>query len=174
MGSTATISFGLVIAHHSTPLAIALEQLWGAEAEAKKHRYIDAEGNRQDKDAVQVRVIYGNGNILKATSKFAVFEQWKALLITGLDPAIFEQASEVWKQHPAPETAIELWTKAFCARRDALQDEALRPQFQQQLADFLTTLSKQTMSQLQDQEIVNWLKLAAFVLRKRDIKLGGS
>ncbi len=39
MGSEATISFGMVIAHHSVPLAIALESLWEAEDAAKKHEY---------------------------------------------------------------------------------------------------------------------------------------
>ncbi len=40
LGSSATISFGIVIAHHSVPLAIALENLWSAEEEAKEHYYI--------------------------------------------------------------------------------------------------------------------------------------
>ncbi len=39
MGSEATISFGMVIAHHSVPLAIALESLWEAEEKAKDHVY---------------------------------------------------------------------------------------------------------------------------------------
>jgi CRISPR/Cas system-associated protein Cas10 (large subunit of type III CRISPR-Cas system) len=38
MGHKATISFGIVLAHHSVPLAIALENLWEAEDKAKKHR----------------------------------------------------------------------------------------------------------------------------------------
>lgn len=37
MGHKATISFGIVIAHHSVPMAIALDNLWEAEAQAKEH-----------------------------------------------------------------------------------------------------------------------------------------
>ena len=36
MGKKASISFGIVIAHHSVPLAIALEQLWAAESDGAK------------------------------------------------------------------------------------------------------------------------------------------
>ena len=61
MGKNATISFGIVIVHHSVPLAIALESLWSAEAKAKEHFYLK-EGKKDQKDAVQVRVLYGNGN----------------------------------------------------------------------------------------------------------------
>jgi CRISPR-associated protein Cmr2 len=79
LGSEATISFGIVIAHHSVPLAIALENLWEAEEEAKEHYCISNEQKSQ-KDAVQVRAIYGNGNILKATAKFEVFQSWRDLV----------------------------------------------------------------------------------------------
>ena len=50
MGEKATISFGLVIAHHSVPLAIALENLWEAEEKAKDHEYLK-DGEKQKKDA---------------------------------------------------------------------------------------------------------------------------
>lgn len=53
MGSNATLSFGIVIANQGVPLAIALENLWDAEKEAKGHK-----GAGQEKDAVQIRVIY--------------------------------------------------------------------------------------------------------------------
>ncbi|RMD72123.1 MAG: type III-B CRISPR-associated protein Cas10/Cmr2, partial [Cyanobacteria bacterium J149] len=88
MGKNATISFGIIIAHHSVPMAIALENMWEAEEEAKEHYYMK-EGEKIEKDAVQVRVIYGNGNILKATAKFAVFAQWKELLNYELEASIF-------------------------------------------------------------------------------------
>ncbi len=138
MGSNSSISFGVVIAHHSVPLAIALEKLWEAEAEAKEH-YCSESIPAKKKDAVQVRVIYGNGNTLKATSKFAVFKQWQFLLnfesedlINKLDAAIFEQAAQTWLQHPAPILeAIVPWTIAFCDRRDALKDETTKARFQE-------------------------------------------
>ena len=199
MGSEATISFGIVIAHHSVPLAIALESLWEAEKKAKDHVYIDNNGEKKAKDAVQVRVLYGNGNTLKSTAKFDVFSEWQQLITNDLESAIFEQAASLWSQHPAPSLeAIVPWTKAFCDRRDQFQnDEDAKKEFQKQLADFLTALfitsltvgdksnrrleiaSTQTKptsvgySESLDNEIQSWLKLAAFVKRNRDIKVGG-
>jgi CRISPR-associated protein Cmr2 len=185
MGHKATISFGLVIAHHSVPLAITLENLWEAEEEAKEHVAV-IEGKTIPKDAVQVRVLYGNGNILKATAKFQVFEQWRTLLNPAPDfqpeSALFEQAAQLWEQHPAPiEAAIEPWTKAFCQRREQLTNPDERDNFQQALTHFMTQswrYAQQTATQEKTgkncySELQNWLKLAAFVIRNRVIKLGG-
>ncbi|TVP62954.1 MAG: type III-B CRISPR-associated protein Cas10/Cmr2 [Nodularia sp. (in: Bacteria)] len=181
MGRDATISFGIIIAHHSVPLAIALESLWEAEAKAKEHK--SPEGT--PKDAVQVRVLYSNGNTLKSTAKFDVFHQWQKLIAAEeLDSAIFEQAASLWSQHPAPNSAaITPWTQAFCARRDQFQkDETAKNTFQEHLADFLKALfitTKQDSSHEVktknplDTEVENWLKLAAFVKRNRNITLGG-
>ena len=174
MGRAATISFGLVIAHHSVPLAITLEHLWDAEKEgAKKHQ--SPEGKH--KDAAQIRVLYGNGNILKATAKFDVFHLWQQLLNTNIQEktAIFEQAATLWSQHPAPvPTALPFWTKAFCDRRELFaDDDDARDAFQQHLAQFLDALWQTTLEKNLDREIQNWLKLAAFVIRNRTIKLGG-
>ena len=191
MGRNASISFGIVIAHHSVPLAIALEKLWEAEEEAKEHLYIDPKKQKKKKDAVQVRVLYGNGNILKATSKFDVFNQWKTLLSfkqthsqVDFDPALFEQAAEIWKQHPAPFleespdplAAIAPWSIAFCERRELFkgneQDKKNAKQdFQTALSDYLKAISLTTQGDDRDRQIQNWLKLAAFVLRKRDISI---
>jgi len=126
---------------------------------------------------VQVRILYGNGNILKATCKFDVFHQWQELIaIPGLDSAIFEQAATIWNQHPAPiYEAIEPWTNAFCSRREALKgDELMREEFQRLLIQFLQGLWQTTESGTEcELQINNWLKLAAFLIRNRDIKLGG-
>jgi len=185
MGSEATISFGIVIAHHSVPLAIALESLWDAEDAAKKHEYHhsclvptekhDTKACFNKKDAVQVRVLYSNGNTLKSTAKFDVFSEWQQLITNDLESAIFEQAASLWSQHPAPSLeAIVPWTKAFCDRRDQFQnDEDAKKDFQKQLANFLTALFITTETKQLDNEIESWLKLAAFVKRKRDIKVGG-
>ncbi len=171
MGSTATISFGIVIAHHSVPLAIALENLWEAEEKAKEHK----SPNGNVKDAVQIRILYGNGNILKCTAKFDIFNQWKTLLniSTDLESSIFEQAAEIWEQHPAPVTdAIAPWTKAFCDRRDIFKkDEEAKKQFQASLAEFLQALIITTEEKESDRQIQNWLKLAAFILRNRKIEI---
>jgi CRISPR-associated protein Cmr2 len=174
MGGEATISFGTIIAHHSVPLAIALENLWEAEEEAKEHFYLK-NGQMSRKDAVQVRVLYGNGNILKATAKFDVFHQWQQLLNLDaeIESSIFERVATVWNQHPVPtEKAIASWTKAFCTRRDTLP-ESLQTKFEESLINFLIQLWQTTTSDDRDREVQNWLKLAAFVLRNREIKLGG-
>ncbi|MBG0742547.1 MAG: type III-B CRISPR-associated protein Cas10/Cmr2 [Cylindrospermopsis raciborskii KL1] len=174
MGSEATISFGVVIAHHSVPLAIALESLWEAEEKAKDHVCFK-DGEEKKKDAVQVRVIYGNGNTLKSTAKFDVFHEWQQLITNDLESAIFEQAASLWSQHPAPSLeAIVPWTRLFCDRRDQFQnDQDATKDFQQKLAEFLKALFITTEPKELDNEIQNWLKLAAFVKRKRDIKVGG-
>ncbi len=172
MGKDATISFGVVIAHHSVPLAISLENLWEAEDEAKKHKA----PNNKKKDAVQVRVIYGNGNILKATTKFNTFQKWHQLLTTkGLESSLFETAATLWTQHPAPHTnALSAWTTVFCERRDFFaNDEAKKDEFKTKFTHFMIELWEKTPEENLTDEIQYWLKLAAFVLRNRDIKLGG-
>ena len=171
MGSAATISFGIIIAHHSVPLAIALESLWEAEKKAKEHQ--SPEGAK--KDAVQVRVLYGNGNTLKSTAKFDVFHQWQILISGEEDSALFEQAASLWSQHPAPNSeAILPWTQVFCDRRDQFQNnQTAKAEFQQKLGGFLNLLFTTTEITNLNHEVENWLKLAAFVKRNRHIKIGG-
>ncbi|MEC4814738.1 MAG: type III-B CRISPR-associated protein Cas10/Cmr2 [Scytonema sp. PMC 1069.18] len=174
MGRKATISFGVVIAHHSVPLAIALENMWEAEKKAKE--YITPNGNK--KDAVQVRVLYGNGNILQATAKFSVFYKWHSLLNLDfdIDAALFEQAATVWSQHPAPiKDAIAPWTRAFCDRRELWKgDEVVKKVFQECLAEFLESFFDEPQRRKErrervEEEIENWLKIAAFTIRNREI-----
>ena len=183
MGSQATISFGVVIAHHSVPLAITLENLWEAESEAKQHR--GKEG--QTKDSVQVRVLYANGNQLKATAKFNTFDLWKDILnfdwrssqLETDQSALFEQAAGWWEQHPAPiPAAIGSWVRLFCERRDLFKEDPDRKhRFAEKLTAYLTHLWHNTAETpgeaKRDTEIKNGLKLAAFVLRNRTIQLGG-
>ncbi|MHC5863244.1 MAG: type III-B CRISPR-associated protein Cas10/Cmr2, partial [Nostoc sp.] len=119
-----------------------------------------------------------NGNILKSTAKFDVFHKWQNLTSNPslqTEAAIFEQASTLWSQHPAPMIeAIVPWTRAFCDRRDQfLEDELAKKDFQEALSEFLQTLWNMTEEKNRDSEIQNWLKLAAFVKRNREIKLGG-
>ncbi|OKH15960.1 type III-B CRISPR-associated protein Cas10/Cmr2 [[Limnothrix rosea] IAM M-220] len=173
MGGNATISFGLVIAHHSVPLAIALENLWEAEEGAKDHEYEDKE-RRKQKDAVQLRVIYSNGNILKATCKFDTFKTWQKLLtIEEIEPSTFETTATLLEQHPIPVyEAIEPWVNAFTERRSNLSDQQ-KVRVRTDLKDFLKALWVTTDKNDRAQEAKNWLKAAAFNLRNRDIKLGG-
>ncbi|MEM8779285.1 MAG: type III-B CRISPR-associated protein Cas10/Cmr2, partial [Cyanobacteria bacterium P01_G01_bin.49] len=173
MGKNATVSFGVVIAHHSVPLAITLENLWEAEKKAKNYQYKDTENQKKKKDAVQVRVLFGNGNKLQATTQFDVFNQWKKLieleLTKPIEPSLFEQAAQLWEQHPAPGVeAITPWTIAFCDRREGLQGTD-KERFQNQLQETLRQLYCNTLN-TPDSEIKNWLKLAAHVLRNRNIK----
>ncbi|MCG9886941.1 MAG: type III-B CRISPR-associated protein Cas10/Cmr2 [Cyanobacteria bacterium] len=175
LGQEATISFGLVLANQGIPLAIALQHLREAEEAAKDHGYWvekDDKSHHYQKNAVQVRVLYQNGNILTATAKFETFKTWRSLLdFDGPEPALFEQAAEVWQQHPAPVAdAIAPWTAGFCSRRDALADDTA-DQFQKALGETIVALYQTTAEKDRDREIRNWLKLAAFVLRKRHIKV---
>ncbi|MBE9242220.1 type III-B CRISPR-associated protein Cas10/Cmr2 [Synechocystis salina] len=172
MGNEATISFGITIAHHSVPLAIALENLWKAEEGAKDHEY-DLDGKPKGKDAVQVRVLYGNGNVLKATCKFETFQQWQALLnIEDIDASTCETAATLLDQHPIPVyDAIMPWVNAFTKRRSNLK-EGLEPILRSRLACFLIKLwqtTNHTKDNEWEKEAKNWLKVAAFVKRNRQI-----
>lgn len=171
MGHQATISFGIVIAHHSVPLAIALENLWEAEKKAKEHKTPNSK--KKDKNAVQVRVIYGNGNILKCTAKFNTFHQWQQLLNQEVESSIFERAATLWEQHPIPQqNAIIPWTITFCSRREQLKEDVVKT-FQQEFAIFIESIWQNTDAKNRDDEIKNWLKLAAFIKRNRQIQIGG-
>jgi CRISPR-associated protein Cmr2 len=64
--------------------------------------------------------------------------------------------------------AIAPWSQAFCSRREHLVNDSER-QFQQHLTEFLQALWQTTLEEKLTQEIYNWLKLAAFVIRKRQI-----
>lgn len=185
MGGAATISFGIVIASQGVPLAIALENMWEAEQGAKDHFCETLDKGAQKKNAVQVRVLYGNGNVLKATAKFEAFNMWRKLLDLGLEPAIFEQAAQVWAQHPVPSNpGILAWTNAFSDRRDVFKeseastsaennDRNIKQEFIKYMSNWLTNMWETNNQPTRDDEIGDWLKLAAFVLRKREIKLGG-
>jgi CRISPR-associated protein Cmr2 len=190
MGQKATISFGMTIAHQSTPMAIALEQLWEAEASAKEHLAPPKneekqlappeEGEiplKQAKDAIEIRVIYSNGNILKATTKFDAFKQWQVLVDQhqDLEDAIFEQAAIVWDKHPAPTmAAIEPWCRAFVERRQIFEgNDEPKEQFCSDLRQFIGIMHELNLPEDIDEQIRNWLKLAAFTIRRRKIELGG-
>jgi CRISPR-associated protein Cmr2 len=181
MGQKATISFGITIAHQSTPMAIALEQLWEAEASAKEHLAPPKEGEipakKLAKDAIEIRVIYSNGNMLKATTKFEAFKKWQVLVDNNqdLEDAIFEQAALVWDKHPAPTVeAIEPWCRAFVERRQIFEgNDDAKEQFCGDLQQFIDIMHKLNRPEDIDEQIRNWLKLAAFTIRRRNIQLGG-
>lgn len=178
MGQKATISFGITIAHQSTPMAIALEQLWEAEASAKEHFAPPQDDKKQPKDAIEIRVIYSNGNMLKATTKFEAFKQWQVLVDRhqDLEDAIFEQAAIVWDKHPAPMLeAIEPWCRAFVERRQIFEgNDEPKEQFCRDLQQFIDIMHKLNLPENIDEQIRNWLKLAAFTIRRRKIQLGGT
>ncbi len=178
MGQKATISFGITIAHQSTPMAIALEHLWEAEASAKEHLAPPNDSKKQAKDAIEIRVIYSNGNILRARTKFTAFQQWQKLVDRhqGLEDAIFEQAAIVWENHPAPTIeAIDPWSQAFVERRQIFEgDDEAKELFCGDLREFIDIMQQLNLPEEIDEQICNWLKLAAFTIRRREIKLGGA
>ncbi len=178
MGKKATISFGITIAHQSTPMAIALEQLWESEASAKEHLAPPQDDKKQPKDAIEIRVIYSNGNMLKATTKFEAFKQWQVLIDRhqDLEDAIFEQAAIVWEKHPAPMLeAIEPWCRAFVERRQIFEgNDDTKEQFCNDFQQFISIMHKLNLPENIDEQIRNWLKLAAFTIRRRKIQLGGA
>ncbi|MFM7714711.1 MAG: type III-B CRISPR-associated protein Cas10/Cmr2, partial [Microcystis sp.] len=147
-----------------------------AEKKAKEYAYKSFDGKKVKKDAVQARVLYGNGNILKSTTKFDVFHQRQQLLELNLDASIFEQAATIWEQHPAPMIeAIEVWVNAFSSRQENLTTDN-REDFQKDLSNFLKHLWLTTENDPNDlnEAVRSWMKLAAFMTRKREIKIGGS
>ena len=92
------------------------------------------------------------------------------------DAALALHSFQFWAEHPAPiEDAINPWTKAFCSRRDFFTDDEIRDSFQEKLASFLEDLWMTTETEKDgknlDKEVQNWLKLAAFVIRNREIKI---
>ncbi|HEY9704894.1 MAG TPA: type III-B CRISPR-associated protein Cas10/Cmr2, partial [Allocoleopsis sp.] len=178
MGKEATISFGIVIAHHSVPLAIALENLWEAEDQAKEHYYNyyneKGEKKKNEKDAVEVRVLYSSGNILKARAKFEIFNNWKQLInMSNMEPGIFEICADLLNQHLIPKKeAIAPWVKYFCNQRSNLKDN--KEEFEQKLREFMENLWEKTLEKEFNCELKNWLKIGAFVLRNREIKISSS
>jgi CRISPR-associated protein Cmr2 len=71
--------------------------------------------------------------------------------------------------------AIEVWVKAFSSRRENLTTEN-REAFQKDLSNFLKHLWLTTENDPNDlnEAVRSWMKLAAFMTRKREIKIGGS
>jgi CRISPR-associated protein Cmr2 len=63
---------------------------------------------------------------------------------------------------------------AFCDRRDFFKgDNDSKKYFNECLVNFLQKVWETTLEADRDRQIQNWLKLAAFTLRNRDIKIGG-
>lgn len=177
MGMDATISFGVVIVNQSVPLGVALENLFCAKNDAKQHQSLDG----KKKDAVEVRVLYGNGNILKARAKFEAFYPWQKLtnvmmpkMSSEYAPAILEQVAAIWEQHPAPQPeAIDQWMNGFSQRRKLFAVNDIPENFNNKLANFLQKICQTAAAKEREGEIENWLKLGAFLLRSRYIKFGG-
>ncbi|TVU54225.1 MAG: type III-B CRISPR-associated protein Cas10/Cmr2 [Arthrospira sp. PLM2.Bin9] len=87
MGENATMSFGIVIAHKSVPLPIALSGLWEAEKQAKKMLGTpgikpDEPGYIPPKSGLCFRVMYSSGNCLEALLKGELLESWRQWINT--------------------------------------------------------------------------------------------
>lgn len=165
-------SFGLVMAHPAIALPIALEALGKAKQGAKQHQSLA--GVREN--AVQVRVLYGNGDSLTATAKFEVFNQWRSLLnFPEVSPMLLEQAAFAWQQYPASSLkAIESWVAILC---DGWCDANLchlktGSAIQAALSQFLQGLWRSTQPEDCDREVQSWLTLAAFILHFKQLAGG--
>jgi CRISPR-associated protein Cmr2 len=71
------------------------------------------------------------------------------------------------------------WVNAFCGRRELFKGNDVAQQtFVRDLSDWLKTMWQTTSNEkagfetTRDREIQTWLKLAAFILRKRNIVVG--
>lgn len=176
LSKMATISFGIVVAHPTIPLDFVLENMWDAQQEAKQHQIL-LDGKIQSKDAVQVRVLYENGNVLPATAKFSVFHQWQQLIrvTKNLESSVFEEISVIWHQHPPPTIpALRLWTKLVSDRyyqqsRNSKNNHLIKQTFQKKLADFLQSLWLTTSEKNLSNEIQSWLQLASFFRQNQEL-----
>jgi CRISPR-associated protein Cmr2 len=93
MGSNATMSAGVVIAHKSVPLPTVLESLWKAESDRAKQI--------TGKDGICFRVIYGGGNQLEALMKGELLATWWGWVkdyesyAQNLSPLLYRLAEEL-------------------------------------------------------------------------------
>lgn len=93
MGSTATLSTGVVIAHKSVPLPTVLENLWVAESDRAKEMV--------GKDGICFRVIYSGGNTLEALMKGEILQRWWECIYDfaaygeDLSPLLYRLAEEL-------------------------------------------------------------------------------
>jgi CRISPR-associated protein Cmr2 len=69
MGSKATASVGVIVAHHQTPLSAVLRDLDAAEKQAKTHK-----PSTEDRNAFSIRVQKRAGGEISVTGKFSVQE----------------------------------------------------------------------------------------------------
>jgi len=157
-----------MIAHHSVPLAITLENLWEAEEKSQRTHIL----NGDKKDAVQVRILTATATSLSQPAKFDVFYQWY------INAAASWKAPSLSKLHRCgvntctrTRSAQTLDSGILHSPRLVQNDDDARLDFQQNFRRFLTQLW-QTAQRQNRIEIQNWLKLAAFV-KHRDIQLGG-
>lgn len=65
------------------------------------------------------------------------------------------------------------WTQSFCSRREQFESPEEQEDFKRNLTSFLKNLWQTTTEKDYMLQVNNWLKLAAFILRNRQIELGG-
>lgn len=115
MGSGATMSMGVVIAHKSVPLPTVLENIWSAEKERAK--------KLPNKDGLCFRVIYGGGNTLEAVMKGKLLESWYELVKSPsleLSPLLLRLAEELPRRATITENynLFSQAAKVIMSRRD--------------------------------------------------------
>lgn len=135
MGTGATMSMGIIIAHKSVPLPTVLEKLWEAEADRAKKllggQPADVEEDKiPAKDGLCFRVIYGSGNTLEALMKGYLLEYWWEMIRGFQDhdlSPVFNRLAEELPKHAAVTERDHLCCQAAKAillrREDQLSED---------------------------------------------------
>ena len=119
MGTGATMSMGIVIAHKSVPLPTVLENLWDAEKEQAK-KMLGGQSPSGDsispKDGLCFRVIYGSGNTSEALMKGHLLDAWWEIVKHhqynfDLSPVLNRLSTEL-PQHAAVTEQYQMCRKA--------------------------------------------------------------
>lgn len=190
MGTRATVSCGVVIAHHMAPLGFVLDQLREAEKAAKRYRRIRVlgeNGRRQehtiDRDAFHIRVIKRSGGTLDLSAEWgeplALLRRLRDFLA---DPGVSRRAVyhtlEWLKDLPEPkledpseqERIAREPLRAMLAYQLARQ---ARREKQQQSGELATRLTNAVLKQPKGKAL-EWLKqfLTVAEFLAREIRMG--
>lgn len=173
MGTGATLSAGMVIAHKSVPLPTVLESLWKAEKDGAK--------KLPGKDGLCFRVIYSNGNQLTALMPGILLTKWWECISAfsiyqdKLSPVLYRLSEELPGRISVPSDLglVKKAAEVIMARRDDGQSMSV---YFKQLASWLADWEIWALSKrLDDQESLgttikdlgNLLRFTAFWVDKR-------
>jgi CRISPR-associated protein Cmr2 len=168
MGSGATMSMGIAIAHKSVPLPTVLEHIWQAEKERAK--------KISGKDGLCFRVIYQSGNTLEALLKGSLLESWWQIVqqpSADLSPLLYRLAEDL-PQRACVTPSHQLFAKAaavIMAGRDErkhLSNFSHLETWLNQWEDWVNSLPHQDQPLLgtQPEDMGNLLRFSAFWVDK--------